>query len=177
MKERKKEKSFIFNSWKYTNEYIELFLRLWQIPNYRSPEEILPDLTVQSAKTLASSHLKRFPSDLLESSVDPVLPLLSNNPKDFQETQSSTLTETEEEQAAKENLEPSMVRVYNQPTVTHRGQTPTSSVHLQPQPLNGFQVILFYAYKQDLEKGFAYTRSKNATWSSLNMDLEAFFIL
>lgn len=174
MKERKKEKSFIFNSWKYTNEYIELFLRLWQIPNYRSPEEILPDLTVQSAKTLASSHLKRFPSDLLESSVDPVLPLLSNNPKDFQETQSSTLTETEEEQAATEqHLEPSMVRVYNQPAVTHRGQTPTSSVHLQPQPLNGFQVRNFanyialrgvcftgftLSYVQDLEKGFAYEK-------------------
>ena len=153
----------------------------------------MPDLTVQSAKTLASSHLKRFPSDLLESSVDPVLPLLSNNPKDFQETQSSTLTETEEEQAATEqHLEPSMVRVYNQPAVTHRGQTPTSSVHLQPQPLNGFQVILpitlrrceefvlrvlrFLMYKT-LRRAL-HMRSKNATWSSLNMDsTEAFFIL
>ena len=140
----------------------------------------MPDLTVQSAKTLASSHLKRFPSDLLESSVDPVLPLLSNNPKDFQETQSSTLTETEEEQAAKENLEPSMVRVYNQPTVTHRGQTSTSSVHLQPQPLNGFQVILpitlrceefvlrvlrFLMYKT-LRRAL-HMRSKNATSKSL----------
>ena len=103
----------------------------------RSPEEILPDLTVQSAKTLASSHLKRFPSDLLESSVDPVLPN-----SDFQETQSSTLREQEAAgaTAATEADPNSMVRVYQQPAVTHRGQTSTSG-QLQPQqPLNGFQV-------------------------------------
>ena len=102
----------------------------------------MPDLTVQSAKTLASSHLKRFPSDLLESSVDPVLPN-----SDFQETQSSTLREQEAAGASVFNAtaatqaDPnSMVRVYQQPAVTHRGQTSTSG-QLQPQqPLNGFQV-------------------------------------
>ena len=88
-------------------------------------------MTVQSAKTLASSHLKRFPSDLLESSVDPVLPNT-----DFQElTQSSTLLS--QDQVIGED-QPDMVRVYRQPAVSHRGQTTPTG--LQPQPLNGFQV-------------------------------------
>ena len=46
---------------------------------FRSPEEIQPDLTVQSASRAeghqqskaAAGRLRRFPSDLLESSVDP----------------------------------------------------------------------------------------------------------
>ena len=40
---------------------------------FRSPEEIQPDLTVQSAsrEQQSTARLTRFPSDLLESSVDP----------------------------------------------------------------------------------------------------------
>ena len=44
-------------------------------PQFRSPEEIQPDLTVQSASSSSrqqsTARLTRFPSDLLETSVDP----------------------------------------------------------------------------------------------------------
>ena len=42
-------------------------------PQFRSPEEIQPDLTVLSASSRQQStaRLTRFPSDLLETSVDP----------------------------------------------------------------------------------------------------------
>ena len=43
-------------------------------PQFRSPEEIQPDLTVQSASSSRqqnTARLTRFPSDLLETSVDP----------------------------------------------------------------------------------------------------------
>lgn len=88
-------------------------------------EEIEPDLTVQSAKTLTTRLLKRFPSDLLESSVDPVLP------RDFQAT-TSTLVE---QQIAPDDDK--MVRVYQPPQVTtSRGGQISSSGPSQ----NGLQV-------------------------------------
>ena len=86
--------------------------------HFRSPEEIQPDLTVQSARR---PFLSRFPSDLLESSVDPRFPsdLIESSvdppadlvlPRDFQSTSE-------------------MVRVYQPPTVNN-----------SRAPLNGFQV-------------------------------------
>ena len=117
------------------------------ISQFRSPEEIQPDLTVRSAsasrqpqQSTTAGRLTRFPSDLLESSVDPQPPRPVEAagaagavvlPIDFQET--STLNEEIEYEHSQE----AMVRVYQPPVVNNsRGQS-------TPTPINGFQVCFY----------------------------------
>ena len=119
------------------------------ISHYRSPEEIQPDFTVQSGR----QRLTRFPSDLLESSVDP--PLKKQKQKHQHQQPLNQLPQPLEQpckaepasksldtvlprdfQETTRTLSPEdMVRVYQPPAVSNAGRG-----HAGGQPLNGFQV-------------------------------------